>query len=160
MSSAKWSGIEQKKYGLTARWYVSAKYGYATDEGGWGLYNPVSNVDGWGGKKRPFDGLDTFTTNKNATGWCVIDSGKYKATIPGSMSVVGDGNVIIEQSAVGTGSSSGMFKNCTLINCTEESGASTLNLEDVIVLFSLLSGRNLRKISNCIFYDSSFRGLS
>ena len=64
MSSAKWSGIEQKKYGLTARWYVSAKYGYATDEGGWGLYDPVSNVDGWGGKKRPFATLEKASSQQ------------------------------------------------------------------------------------------------
>ena len=118
MSSAKWSGIEQKKYGLTARWYVSAKYGYATDEGGWGLYDPVSNVDGWGGPKRPFDGLDTFTVNKNADGWCVMDSGRYKATMSGATSmIVGDGNVIIGQSVVGLLLFPGSFKNCTLIEC-------------------------------------------
>lgn len=92
MANAKWSGIEQWKYGLTADWYVSAKYGYATDEGGWGLYNRSTNPDGWGGPKRPFDGLDTALDGRS--GVFVLDSGKYTGP-SAKVTFVGDGDVVL-----------------------------------------------------------------
>ena len=58
MSNIKWSGIEQWKYGLTARWYVSAYYGNDTDVDAVGLYDPSTNPTGHGGNERPFATLD------------------------------------------------------------------------------------------------------
>ena len=49
MANIKWSGIESWKYGLTARWYVSAYYGNDVDVDGVGYYNPATNPTGHGG---------------------------------------------------------------------------------------------------------------
>ena len=43
MANIKWSGIESWKYGLTARWYVSAYYGNDIDVDAVGYYNPTTN---------------------------------------------------------------------------------------------------------------------
>ena len=56
MSNIKWSGIEQWKYGLTARWYVSAYYGNDTDVDAGGCDPVLIRQDMEG--HRPFATLD------------------------------------------------------------------------------------------------------
>ena len=158
MSSAKWSGIEQWKYGLTARWYVSAKYGYATDEGGWGLYNPSTNVDGWGGKKRPFNGLDLALGQ--SLGVIVVDSGYYSYTLLAlNRTFVGDGLVVIyEGPAISasiyniTGVSTGIVNMST--TGTFRVVESFLYYSNLRVQSSLSEIRN-SVITNCTFLRHS-----
>lgn len=165
MSSAKWSGIEQKKYGLTANWYVSVKYGYATDEGGWGLYDPVNNVDGWGGKKRPFDGLDTLWPNHVADQIIVLDSGRYISTDPGKhFSLIGDGLVELTQSSF-LSRANVSFYNIVLISVQFSTDIlfNVANLYDVNALFcsnittGIIAAGRVRWINTNIIM-SSIRG--
>ena len=148
MSSAKWSGIEQKKYGLTARWYVSAKYGYATDEGGWGLYNPVSNVDGWGGKKRPFVSLDLAF--QQISGVIVVDSGYYSTTLnAGIRTIIGDGYCLVTSNNRTSGGAAftGAAYNCDFIN----SYFINFSAIDCRIIYS--STGTVAKLQKCILVD-------
>lgn len=94
-----WSKIEQK-YGLTGNWYLSAKYGDASDIDAVGLYNSSTNVTGWGGPTRPFKKLDNLYGNILAGDVVIIDSGYYSTiAMPpvgfNTLYLVGDGNVTI-----------------------------------------------------------------
>lgn len=100
MSNIKWSGIEQWKYGLTARWYVSAYYGNDTDVDAVGLYNPSTNPTGHGGPTRPFATLDKLVQTMTSADVCVFDSGYYTGSTSNagnSFSFVGDGTVVFGQ---------------------------------------------------------------
>ena len=61
----RWTGIEQYKYGFTARWYVSAYYGNDIDVDAVGYYNPSTNPTGHGGPTRPFSTLDKLIQDVN-----------------------------------------------------------------------------------------------
>src|SRR5690554_2908787 len=94
MSNIKWSGIEQWKYGLTARWYVSAYYGNDTDVDVVGLYNPSTNPTGHGGPTRPFATIDKAL--QQSAGVLILDSGSYSTSvsIPANWRIIGDGIVV------------------------------------------------------------------
>lgn len=96
MANIKWSGIESWKYGLTARWYVSAFYGNDVDVDGAGYYNPSTNPTGHGGPLRPFGSRDKVMQNSNVTTSSVVvyDSGYYTSSIYSKLlNEVGDGVV-------------------------------------------------------------------
>lgn len=116
MSNIKWSGIEQWKYGLTARWYVSAYYGNDTDVDAVGLYNSSTNPEGHGGPTRPFATLDK--ASQSASGVIVLDSGYYSSESPLTLlRVVGDGQVVIANSELPTlrqGRYNIIFISCTV----------------------------------------------
>ena len=154
MSSAKWSGIEQKRYGLTGRWYVSAKYGYATDEGGWGLYNPSTNVDGWGGKKRPLATWDN-AASVFAQGQCIVfDSGSYSGSVGIRARIVGDGDVKI--TSVPPFSDQSYFYNVKLIQ-TQHSNFG--GFTDCVVTFNFGSIPSYYYMYNNQFYECVFAGV-
>lgn len=109
MANLKFSGIESWKYGLTARWYVSAYYGNDVDVDGVGYYNPTTNVTGHGGKERPFASLSKVNQDASITAdtVLVIDSGYYSiASFTKPMTMVGDGVVNIATSAIGNSNNS------------------------------------------------------
>src|SRR5690554_4252903 len=127
MSNIKWSGIEQWKYGLTARWYVSAYYGNDTDVDAVGLYDPNTNPTGHGGKERPFASLDRAF--QESSGNIVLDSGYYTSELTTVRALTGDGNVVIGNKPPATSSSpsynltvvgSGLLAgvNPVIIDCT------------------------------------------
>src|SRR5690554_6041929 len=98
MSNIKWSGIVQWKYGLTARWYVSAYYGNDTDVDAVGLFNPSTNPTGHGGPTRLFATLEK-ASQQDGSVVIVIDSGFYSISSNLSQKTwIGDGNVIISSS--------------------------------------------------------------
>lgn len=159
MSSAKWSGIEQKKYGLTARWYVSAKYGYATDEDGWGLYDPVSNVDGWGGKKRPFDTIQTYFNNFTGSRICVVDSGKYNifdTALSGAHSFIGDGDVVLDQGNNGYPNTSNLY-NLKCLRFKHTGGVAGFQARDCRFVFCEAVQSTAANFKNCEFVESLVR---
>ena len=95
----KWTGIEQYKYGLTARWYVSAYYGNDIDVDGVGYYNPATNPTGHGGPTRPFAGLTKLIQDAQILSNAVVvfDSGAYTTSLTSaskSIIAVGDGTVV------------------------------------------------------------------
>lgn len=127
MSNIKWSGIEQWKYGLTARWYVSAYYGNDTDVDAVGLYDPSTNPTGHGGPTRPFATLDRAF--QEASGNIVLDSGYYTSELTTVRTLIGDGKVVIGSKPSSTSSSpsynltvvsSGLLagSNPEIIDCT------------------------------------------
>lgn len=113
MANAKWSGIEQWKYGLTADWYVSAKYGSDIDVDGVGLYDRDTNPDGWGGPKRPFDGINTLNTHVVNNRVVVFDSGQYVGSFLLTQFIVGDGNVTFMDTDFSD--NGGKLYNCTSV---------------------------------------------
>lgn len=104
MANIKWTGIESYKYGLTARWYVSAYYGNDIDVDGVGYYNPTTNVIGHGGPTRPFASLSKINQDVNILSGSIIvvDSGNYynSVTYTKSLRYVGDGCVIFDKYTV------------------------------------------------------------
>ena len=100
-NTIKWSGIEQTKYGLTARWYVSAYYGNDIDVDGVGYYNPATNPTGHGGSTRPFASGTKLVQDSNVVvgAVCIFDSGNYAINGTKSLQIVGDGMVILSGSS-------------------------------------------------------------
>jgi len=157
MSNIKWSGIEQKKYGLTARWYVSAYYGNDIDVDSVGLYNPTTNVNGHGGKTRPFATLEK--ASQQASGVIVIDSGFYSISSNLSGKTwIGDGNVIISSSQINiyqpliTGSRG---YNITYVSAGAAETPIGIRVEDCTFLYSAIPDRTMTAI-NCTFIESVF----
>lgn len=168
MANIKWSGIESRKYGLTARWYVSAYYGNDEDIDAAGLYDPSANITGHGGPTRPFATLSKY--NQVAVNYevCVVDSGWYDESLTTNRhKIVGDGNVIIngmiaaDQTYVYnttlihfTSNNFGGLKDCKVIYGSYVS--SYYYLEDSIFIeTSFKSASNLPNRLNCHFIRCS-----
>src|SRR5690554_7628047 len=100
MSNIKWSGIEQWKYGLTARWYISAYYGNDIDVDAVGLYDPSTNPTGHGGPTRPF--ATSEKALQQTAGVIIFDSGYYDFNniALSSRTIVGDGIVTLENISI------------------------------------------------------------
>ena len=106
----KWTGIEQYKYGLTARWYGSQYYGNDVDVDAVGYYNPTTNPFGHGGPTRPFATISKFNQDANVAAgsvW-VLDSGNWSLAtgITKPCTIVGDGYVIINSTAISSNANS------------------------------------------------------
>lgn len=140
MSNIKWSGIEQWKYGLTARWYVSAYYGNDMDVDAVGLYDPSANPTGHGGPTRPFATLDKVF--QQTVGVVVLDSGYYTAinTAPQSIRIVGDGNVIIGKTTSATGTL--VFNVCLIGSDCNICGSDSHGAVDSTIIFSYVRPRS------------------
>lgn len=140
MSNIKWSGIEQWKYGLTARWYVSAYYGNDTDVDAVGLYNPSTNPTGHGGKERPFATLDKAIQIAADGSIVVLDSGYYKmiSSLNRGISLIGDGSVVCNftYSAV----SNYKFCNLYMLQCSFSGFSNTASI-DCKWIYSSISAR-------------------
>lgn len=96
----RWTGIEQYKYGLTARWYVSAYYGNDIDVDGVGYYNPSANPTGHGGPTRPFASIDKLIQDANVANAhiIIVDSGSYTTSLLNptkALVLIGDGNTVL-----------------------------------------------------------------
>lgn len=128
MANIKWSGIESWKYGLTARWYVSAYYGNDVDVDAVGYYDPSTNPTGHGGPTRPFATLSkiyqdaTIATNSVV----ILDSGYYTYTLTTLKIIIfiGDGTVNYSNSngAASVAGSSALYNitalSSSLVNCS------------------------------------------
>ena len=159
--SIKWSGIEQTKYGLTARWYVSAYYGNDVDVDGVGYYNPSTNVNGHGGPTRPLASLSKVNQDANITAntVLVIDSGYYSvASFTKPIVMVGDGVVNIAASAIGNNSNSdSRFFNIRLLNCTLGSITTILAFTDCKCIYGSQRARDGISVNlNCEFIEHTF----
>lgn len=154
MSNIKWSGIEQWKYGLTARWYVSAYYGNDTDVDGVGEYNPSTNPTGHGGPTRPFATLDKLVQSATANAVVVFDSGfyKYPASLPLPYRFVGDGIVSFSGFSV---AQNHRYYNCTLVSQIESNTIAGLIKHDCTHIYCSLGARSTGFI-NCISIECSF----
>lgn len=156
MSNIKWSGIEQWKYGLTARWYVSAYYGNDIDVDGVGLYDPSTNPTGHGGPTRPFATLSKYLQNRSSYQCCVVDSGYYLDEINiSNADIVGDGTVVLSNNQFAQGFGSSRIRNCTVVS----SGCTQTAFQDSTVLYSnvhILGGASSLRISNSSFIECSF----
>lgn len=157
MSNIKWSGIEQWKYGLTARWYVSAYYGNDTDVDAVGLYNPSTNPTGHGGPTRPFATIDKLNQESNvvASSIIVFDSGFYYSNIglTKQLRFVGDGIVQFSGFSVTNGH---QYYNATLISMSENQALTQLLKWDCILLFCTVCARGTT-FKNNIFIDCIFQ---
>ncbi|MCG8475257.1 MAG: hypothetical protein MI784_07270 [Cytophagales bacterium] len=147
-----WSGIEQWKYGLTARWYVSARYGNDNDVDNAGLYHPKDNPEGHGGKTRPFATIDKSLQNDLNCN-LVVDNGVYSINLPvgswGSTKIIGDGTVKIRR----LHSFSGNYYNTTFISLPNVGWAS-MSAVDCSFHGSYVSNLGNFFAKNCIFFDS------
>ena len=75
----RWTGIERYKYGLTARWYVSAYYGNDIDVDAVGSYNPSTNPTGHGGPTRPFATISKLNQDSSIiTGHVIVFDSVYR----------------------------------------------------------------------------------
>lgn len=151
MANIKWTGIEQKKYGLTARWYVSAFYGNDVDVDAVGLYDPSTNPTGHGGKERPFASLDA-QTQLGGTGVTVVDSGNYAGALtPPNSPLIGDGTVVISQMPFSLGK---VYYNVNIL------AASALSTRGFIVdgtcLYSSVGTRDAVIMRRALFIECSF----
>ena len=159
MSNIKWSGIEQWKYGLTARWYVSAYYGNDTDVDAVGLYNPSTNPTGHGGPTRPFATINKLTQEAGVASDSVVvfDSGSYTLTqnLNKSLRIVGDGTVLLIGGGFVAGTSFMDFKyyNVTLLNWSNNTVNAISSYYDCLGLYSTLNSRS--GLTN-EFFRSSF----
>ena len=151
----KWTGIEQYKYGLTARWYVSAYYGNDIDVDVVGLYNPSTNPTGHGGPTRPFASLSKVYQ----AGWgiTIVDSGYYTAKLPTTGNIlnwglIGDGYVVCAITGTGGGQfgALGPICNLVLLNSAIKAGAGT-RLQDVKAYYSTVP--SLGVFSNVNFVE-------
>lgn len=119
----RWTGIEQYKYGLTARWYGSQYYGNDVDVDGVGYYNPSTNPTGHGGPLRPFATASKFNQDPNVAAgsvW-VWDSGNWSLStgITKPCTIVGDGYVVISSTSISNNSNSANnFYNIKCLNCS------------------------------------------
>ncbi len=156
MSNINWSGIEQWKYGLTARWYVSAYYGNDTDVDAVGLYNPSTNPKGHGGPTRPFATADKVF--QQITGVIVFDSGLYMSSISlSSRTLIGDGSVVFTQNKTSIPGNNYKVYNITLFEISTSDNASfNMTFTDCRVLYS--SVRAPVDCKNTIFIETSLGG--
>jgi len=156
MANVKWSGIEQKKYGLTARWYVSAQYGNDTDVDALGLYDPSTNPTGWGGPLYPFKNIDNVSVETSITNASVVvDSGMYSATETAVMAfdLIGDGNVVLTSSTLISTNILGLY-NITIFNSSALGGQ--LKGADIRYFYSTIQVRNSVNVRNVIAVESVF----
>ena len=141
----KWSGIEQTKYGLTARWYVSAYYGNDIDVDGAGYYNPSTNPTGHGGPTRPFASLSKLHQDANVlvNSVILIDSGNYiVASFTKPVSLIGDGTVVISSSVINNPqNATNAFYNLTLLNCSLGSINTILRFSDCRIYYGSQQSR-------------------
>ena len=155
-NTIKWSGIEQTRYGLTARWYVSAYYGNDIDVDGVGYYNPATNQTGHGGPTRPFSSLSKLQQDANVlqASVIVLDSGNYKVTsFSKPATFVGDGIVIISQSVIfNNASSDTKFYNIKLINCSIGAVLTILHFYDCCVFY----GDSRARSGTAVYRDTMF----
>src|SRR5690554_3055894 len=159
MSNIKWSGIEQWKYGLTARWYVSAYYGNDTDVDGVGLYNPSTNPTGHGGPTRPFGTIDKLQQESGVanTSIVVFDSGyyTYSGILTKAIRFIGDGRVVLGGF---TSINTTRFINVTLVSIISGSNNTFEDKIDVLALYCTLAIRSC-DVKNSIFIESTFVGI-
>ncbi len=159
MSNIKWSGIEQWKYGLTARWYVSAYYGNDTDVDGVGLYNPSTNPTGHGGPTRPFATISKLLQEKSLSDITVFDSGyySYASSVSVPINAVGDGTVLFSVN-FSTNNQLVYFHNIIVISSTIGSVVTFFSdISDCLFLYSTLRCRDgSRSMNNCSFIETSF----
>ncbi len=154
MANIKWTGIEQKKYGLTARWYVSAYYGNDTDVDAVGLYDYSTNPTGHGGPTRPFATMDKLVQMITSTDVCVFDSGYYTcSTSTGSNGFyfVGDGTVLF--------GSSNPFTVVALYNVIILNSSITevrARIKDSLILYSSINQRDAFNHSNNVYIECTF----
>lgn len=143
MANAKWSGIEQWKYGLTASWYVSEQYGHDNDVDGVGLYNASTNPLGHGGKTRPFATIDKWAQETSGfTNTVVLDSGYYITDINHIGNFIGDGRVIISSSRIyNSSNASNYFFNIDIIDSSLGSVNTVLGFTDCFVAYTTTSNR-------------------
>lgn len=146
MANIKWSGIESSKYGLTARWYVSAYYGNDVDVDGAGYYNPSTNVTGHGGPTRPFATLSKLLQDSNITvgSNIVVDSGFYTNSVAFTkyLTFIGDGSVVFGNLSMSTTlNASFKFNNITFVSCTLGSVNTIFNFTDCLVYYSPIANR-------------------
>ena len=159
MANIKWTGIEQKKYGLTARWYVSAYYGNDIDVDAVGLYDPSTNPTGHGGPTRPFATISKLLQEKGSVDITVFDSGYYSYPLAVSVPInsVGDGNVLFSVD-FSTINAQVYFCNITVVS-SNLGGVATYftNIIDCLFLYSTLRCRSGSGfIKNCNFIETSF----
>lgn len=159
MANIKWTGIEQKKYGLTARWYVSAYYGNDTDVDAVGLYDPSTNVTGHGGPTRPFATISKLLQEKGIQDITVLDSGyySYASSVGVPINCIGDG-VVLFSVDFQTANANVFFHNIIVIS-SNIGGVSTYfsNISDCLFLYSTLRCRTGTQIINdCLFIETSF----
>lgn len=150
MSNIKWSGIEQWKYGLTARWYVSAYYGNDMDVDAVGLYHPSTNLTGHGGPTRPFATLDKAYQSSVSGEIIIIDSGYYSTTLnAGIRTLVGDGVCLLTSNNRNSGGAgfTGSAYNCDFTN----SHFVNFNAIDCRIIYS--STGTVVKLQKCILID-------
>lgn len=151
MANIKWSGIESWKYGLTARWYVSAYYGNDIDVDGVGYYNPTTNPTGHGGPTRPFasEGKIQQDSNISSGANVLYDSGFYTYTLTVSKSTVkiGDGVVVFSGLNINIALK---FYNCLLLSLTSSSIQSSAY--DCIYMYSSPSFL-LSVATGCVFAE-------
>lgn len=154
MANIKWSGIESSKYGLTARWYVSAYYGNDVDVDGVGYYNPTTNPTGHGGPTRPFATLSKLQQDSNVVSKAIIilDSGYYYiATGTKRLIIIGDGYVVMEPASTIISS----IYNCIILRYIAGAASANSNYYDSSFLY-MVSG-SLDGSSNfvrCSFLES------
>jgi hypothetical protein len=164
MANIRWSGIESWKYGLTARWYVSAYYGNDVDVDGVGYYNPTTNVNGHGGPKRPFASLSKLNQDVNVIigANVVIDSGYYStASITKYITLIGDGTVVIANTAMSTTlNASFRYYNINILSCTLGSVQSVFYFADCFVSYCSISNRvdPINSIIRSIFVECATIG--
>src|SRR5690554_347319 len=152
MSNIKWSGIEQWKYGLTARWYVSAYYGNDIDVDAVGLYDPSSNPTGHGGPTRPFATGDKI--NQLGFTVAVFDSGFYEFTyVSPSSKIVGDGVVNLKCDF-------SLSTRASLYNVTAISSnfPALYSANNVLILYGIGNIGRYESLSNVIIVDSTISG--
>jgi len=159
MSNIKWSGIEQWKYGLTARWYVSAYYGNDIDVDAVGLYNPSTNPTGHGGPTRPFATISKLLQEKGSSDVTVLDSGYYShaSSVNVPINCVGDGVVLFSVN-FSTANLPVHFHNIIVISANIGGVTTYLsNISDCKFLYSTLRCRAGAQImKNCLFIETSF----
>lgn len=178
MANIKWSGIESFKYGLTARWYVSAFYGNDVDVDGVGYYNPSTNTTGHGGPTRPFATMSKINQDANVLSGHVVvtDSGiTTSTTITKPITIVGDGLCLFMNCSIGnTLSTNNNFYNLILLNCTIGSIQTVVQAYDINMIYGsynsrtgiqnnyrscfnevTFTGNNSTTISNCFFNNCS-----
>lgn len=156
MANIKWTGIEQKKYGLTARWYVSAFYGNDNDVDEVGLYDSDSNDTGHGGPTRPFATLSKVDQEGSNSDVVVLDSAYYSYDVSEwstwAMAIVGDGFVIVD---TGKGREFNLY-NLKIIGgeITARTGYGA-SLYDCFLIYTTSIGNSVI-CNNSIFYSCVF----
>lgn len=159
MANIKWTGIESYKYGLTARWYVSAYYGNDIDVDGVGYYNPSTNVTGHGGPTRPFATISKLQQYASVLAGAVVvfDSGwyTYSGTLSKAISFVGDGNVTFANFTLITNTP---FRNCTTVSLTSAAQYIPETKIDVTAIYCTNSSCSSSTFLRCIFIESSLLG--